>query len=225
MEPLTAGLLIIGIIIGLLIVAIKKLHKFSKNLELLKNQHFSKRYRFAFISVTIIFMLGVLMLSFAKKHMLLHHELQVAILIFLFGILWFMALITFLLGFHKIRSQLLIPGTLACITIIGTFVYFIIFKPKDNGNLMYMALTISIIFIIKGILGPIAMASSLSIAAYGIIIDDSNHLFIFKDIVFHIIGKHNLVAEYIISMFIVMGTIANTLTIDYSISSLAETEP
>jgi hypothetical protein len=215
------SIIILGVIISVPIFAIKKLYKLSENFDQSANPNFSHYYRWSVIGIPILFVISIVILNLVKS--ILSSELQTAILVVLYGMLWVMAIVTFAMGFHRIRSQLIVPGLLTAVVIVGCIAFSIVSKSESPMDIIKIGLIVGSILLIKGLLGPIAVASSLSIAAYGFLGHSSEHLFLFKDLVFHIIGQANLVTEYLLSIIVAVGAIGNAIAVDFKITTLIET--
>jgi len=212
--PLFLGLFLLYVVC----VLIYELYKYSKNLFLKKGRRFTVLYRLSGIIISALFVLGIITLAFLDKRIAIKGELRLAIEIILYGLLWTMAITTFIIGFSKILSRLKIPSLLSGIIIIGSIVYAILsIKSPENGNsthIIYISLVISMVLLIKGLLGPLAIASSLSLAAYGIIHTGDYHIPLIKDLVVFILNESNLTIEYLISMVIAISALTNFIALD-----------
>lgn len=194
--------------------------KFSENLSKEKGPRFVMLYRLAGIGVSVIFVAGMLSIVCLPKLFNGKPELQIAIEIVLYGLLWTMAIATFILGCHRIRCRLIIPGLLSCIIITGSIAYTILSKDSftaENGmHFIIVSIALSGILLVKGFLGPIAMASSLSLAAYGLIHTGDYHVPLVQELVVFILNESSLTLEYLTSIILALGALANSLKMDFS---------
>jgi hypothetical protein len=218
MEGISA-LAICGLIIGAIWVAFIKFYRYSKNLNLSKGPRFARLYRTSIIGISIIFVIGIIALAFHSDYIEISNEFATAIEIILYGMLWTMALVTFLIGFHNVRSRLIIPGLLSGVIILGSIAYAILSRnetgTENSFHLIYVSLILGGILLAKGFFGPLAVASSLSLAAYGLIHESSHSIPLINSLVIFVIGKTSLTLEYLTSIVIVLGALANLIKVDF----------
>jgi hypothetical protein len=220
MEPITGGAFV-GILIGLIILGFTKLSKFTKNIEIRRTENFKKMYKLSVIGISTLFAFGIIILKYFSAFLAVKPEINTAIEIVLYGMLWVMATVIFILGFHRTKARLIIPGLLAGTVIFGSISYYFL-SQGENENAIIISLLIGGILLIKGFLGPISVAFSLSIAAYGLLHESSHHIPLIKDLIFFVFGSYNLLFEYLTAVIIVLGALANMLTMDLSSARVSD---
>jgi hypothetical protein len=195
-------------------------HKLSKRISRKKKSQFARLYRISGIGVGIIFVVGIVSLTFLSEFLQIRKELKIAIEIILYGSLWTMAIAAFIVGFHKTYSRLLVPSLLSGVIILGSIVYAILTKGspehENSLHLIYVSLVLSGVLLAKGFLGPIAVASTLSLAAYGLIHAVDNHVPLIEYLVFFILNENNLTLEYLTLIVLTLGSLVSFVKIDLS---------
>lgn len=169
--------------------------------------------RFAVVSC-IVFAAGIAILAAVRHGRPQITSAEAAIEILLYGTLWVSAVMAFVADSHGLRRRLKVPSILAGVVFAGCTVYAIMIHDQRSGHFVGIGVVLALLFLAKGLLGPLAAALSLTLAAYAWLYTDSHHV----PVMFHILeftfGQVDLAFEYLTSFLVAGGSLATMIEAD-----------
>ena len=176
--------------------------------------NFGEHYRLFSLIACICFCCGIGILTLFAGPAQQPQGLTLAIEILLYGMLWVVAIPAFFLGLEYLGHRMKVPGIVSAVVFLGCTAYAVLSRNDQSGHIFSVGLVLALLALSKGLLGPLAAALSLSLAAYGILHTDGYHVPLIKGIVEFIFGQINVALEYVTSFIIAVSSLGNMLASD-----------
>lgn len=176
---------------------------------------FQREYKELAVAASITFAGGIGILALFTQSLDPTPPLALAVEVILYGILWVSAIWWFVMMLDDTlaKRRMLIPSILAAIVLFGCITFAIL---SHDSHVFVAGLVIALVLLTKGFFGAVASAVTLTLAAYGILHRGGDSIPLIKTLVEFITGHINATLQYVVSIVIVAGSLANLFTSDTS---------
>jgi hypothetical protein len=175
---------------------------------------FERRYKAISVVCSLVFAVGTAVLWLQTRTLEEIPPLATAVEILLYGVLWVGAVWWFSMSMDDPTAmrRMIVPGIVAAIVAFGCIAYGLLARGRGGGHAVEVGLVVAFVVLVKGLLGAIATAVALSVAAYGLLHRDAEYVPLVQELVQFICGYVSVAMEYVVSIVIAAGALANLFT-------------
>jgi hypothetical protein len=156
-----------------------------------------RRHKVRVVGSCLFFALGVAALAPFTAGVKHRPPIATAVEIMLYGVLWVAAISTFVNRLHDLRRRLMPPVVIAGVVVCGCVAYALLSHNEESWHVFATGIVLGLLIVAKGAIGMLGAATSLSMAAYGILHGINYHIPLFSTLVEFILGEVNLALEYV----------------------------